>query len=300
MDEHVLTKNEIAALLGQRKRESNKGDNGHGLLLAGSGTMPGAACMAATAALRAGIGTLKVICPKPAVEGLRALPEAMLAPLAGEGWDACGEGLLAPYLRDASCIAIGPGMGRAPETDGVLHYVLSVQKPTVVDADGLFALARSSQARAALHGKVVLTPHFGEMARLCRMEIAAVRENQEALARRYAAEWGCIVLLKGARSVIAAPDGRYAWNETGNPGLAKGGSGDVLAGITLAMLGQKLEPFEAACAASFLLGASADVALDVLRERMLMARDVTEMVEWTLQNSVYQISKGTTGGEQQC
>ena len=126
MDEHVLTKNEIAALLGQRKRESNKGDNGHGLLLAGSGTMPGAACMAATAALRAGIGTLKVICPKPAVEGLRALPEAMLAPLAGEGWDACGEGLLAPYLRDASCIAIGPGMGRAPETDGVLLCVLSV------------------------------------------------------------------------------------------------------------------------------------------------------------------------------
>lgn len=300
MNAHVLTKNEIAALLGQRKRESNKGDNGHGLLLAGSGTMPGAACMAATAALRAGIGTLKVICPKPAVEGLRALPEAMLAPLAGGGWDSCGEGLLAPYLRDASCIAIGPGMGRAPETDGVLRCVLSAQKPTVVDADGLFALARSPQARAALHGKVVLTPHFGEMARLCKMEIAAVRENQEALARLYAAEWGCIVLLKGARSVIAAPDGRYAWNETGNPGLAKGGSGDVLAGITLAMLGQKLEPFEAACAASFLLGASADVALDVLRERMLMARDVTEMVEWTLQNSVYQISKGTTGGEQQC
>ena len=100
--------------------------------------------------------------------------------------------------------------------------------------------------------------------------------------------------------MIAAPDGRYAWNETGNPGLAKGGSGDVLAGIALAMLGQKLAPFEAACAASYLLGASADAALDVLRERMLMARDVTEMVKWTLQNSVYQISKGTTGGEQQC
>ena len=136
--------------------------------------------------------------------------------------------------------------------------------------------------------------------RLCGMEIAAVRENQETLARRCAAEWGCIVLLKGARSVIAAPDGRYAWNETGNPGLAKGGSGDVLAGIALAMLGQKLAPFEAACAASYLLGASADAALDVLRERMLMARDVTEMIGWTLQNSVYQISKGTTGGEQQC
>lgn len=115
-----------------------------------------------------------------------------------------------------------------------------------------------------------------------------MRENQEAIARSCAVEWGCTVLLKGARSVIAAPDGRFAWNETGNPGLAKGGSGDVLAGITLAMLGQKLPPFEAACAASYLLGASADAALDLLRERMLMARDVTEMIESTLQNSVYQ------------
>ena len=105
---------------------------------------------------------------------------------------------------------------------------------------------------------------------------------------RSAAQWGCTVLLKGARSVVAAPDGRFAWNETGNPGLAKGGSGDVLSGIALAMLGQKLAPFDAACAASYLLGASADTALDLLRERMLMARDVTEMIELTLQNSVYQ------------
>ena len=158
----------------------------------------------------------------------------------------------------------------------------------VVYADGLFALARNTEARAALHGKVVLTPHFGEMARLLGISIPEVRENQKAFALRSAAQWGCTVLLKGARSVVAAPDGRFAWNETGNPGLAKGGSGDVLSGIALAMLGQKLAPFDAACAASYLLGASADAALDLLRERMLMARDVTEMIELTLQNSVYQ------------
>ena len=288
MDGHTLTKDKIAALLGPRRRESNKGDNGHGLLLAGSGSMPGAACMAATAALRAGIGTLKVLCPASAAAGLCALPEAMLAPLPGERWDACTEAFLRSYLDAATCIAIGPGMGRAAETDGVLRLVLSAGKPVVVDADGLFALARNTEARAALHGKVVLTPHFGEMARLLGISIPEVRENQKAFALRSAAQWGCTVLLKGARSVVAAPDGRFAWNETGNPGLAKGGSGDVLSGIALAMLGQKLAPFDAACAASYLLGASADTALDLLRERMLMARDVTEMIELTLQNSVYQ------------
>ncbi len=288
MDGHTLTKDKIAALLGPRRRESNKGDNGHGLLLAGSGSMPGAACMAATAALRAGIGTLKVLCPASAAAGLCALPEAMLAPLPGERWDACTEAFLRSYLDAATCIAIGPGMGRAAETDDVLRLVLSAGKPVVVDADGLFALARSIEARAALHDKVVLTPHFGEMARLLGISIPEVRENQEALALRSAAQWGCTVLLKGTRSVVAAPDGRFAWNETGNPGLAKGGSGDVLSGIALAMLGQKLAPFDAACAASYLLGASADTALDLLRERMLMARDVTEMIELTLQNSVYQ------------
>ena len=289
MEGHVLNKNDIAALLPPRRRESSKGENGHGLLLAGSADMPGAALMASTAALRAGLGTLKVICPRPAASGLCALPEAMRVPLPGEGWASASEELLWPYIEAATCIGIGPGMGREAETDEVLRRVLSAEKTTVVDADGLFTLSRVEDKRSLLHEKAVLTPHFGEMARLCGCTVSEVRENQEALARSCAAEWGCTVLLKGARSVIAAPDGRFAWNETGNPGLAKGGSGDVLAGITLAMLGQKLPPFEAACVASYLLGASADAALDLLRERMLMARDVTEMIESTLQNSVYQL-----------
>ncbi len=288
MNGNKLTKEDIAALLGRRKTDPNKGDHGHGLLLAGSAAMPGAACMAAAAALRGGVGTLKVLCPAPALPGLRVLPEAMLIPLPGESWADCTEEFLLPHFAHATCIAIGPGMGRERETDAVLRAVLAAGKPAVVDADGLFALARMGDKAAVLHGKTVLTPHFGEMARLAGVTIGAVRENQEALARQYAAEWGCTVLLKGARSVIAGPDGSYAWNCTGNPGLAKGGSGDVLAGIALAMLGQKLAPFDAACAAAYLLGASADAALELLRERMLMARDVTDMIGLTISNSVYQ------------
>lgn len=157
----------------------------------------------------------------------------------------------------------------------------------MIDADGLFALARQKNKAALLHENVILTPHFGEMARLCGCTAAEVKERQEALAREKAQEWGCTVLLKGPESVIAAPDGIFAWNGTGNAGLAKGGSGDVLAGIALAMLGQMLRPFDAACAAAYLLGASADEALALLRERMLMARDVTEMITLTLENNVY-------------
>lgn len=288
MKKNMLTKQDIAALLGTRKRDANKGDSGHGLLLAGSREMPGAACMAAAAALRAGIGTLKVMCPEPARDTLSKLPEAMVLPIAGSGWADLREDLLLRELSRATALAAGPGMGREAETDRVLLWLLRANKPTVIDADGLFALARLENKAAVLHENVVLTPHFGEMARLCGTTVAEVKEKQEALAREKAEEWGCTVLLKGPESVIAAPDGTFAWNASGNAGLAKGGSGDVLAGIALAMLGQKLSPFDAACAAAYILGASADEALSLLRERMLMARDVTEMINITLLNSVYQ------------
>jgi NAD(P)H-hydrate epimerase len=120
------------------------------------------------------------------------------------------------------------------------------------------------------------------MERLAGIPAREIGARQEELAARYAAEWGCVVLLKNYESVIAAPDGRAARNVSGNPGLAKGGSGDVLAGITLALLAQGLAPFEAACAAAYLLGASANEAMGLLSERMLMARDVIDAVERTL------------------
>lgn len=286
----VLQKNDIANMLGTRKADANKGDSGHGLLLAGSREMPGAACMAAAAALRGGIGTLKVMCPMPAKETLSRLPEAMVLPFPGNGWADLEEGFLERELSHATALAIGPGMGREAETDRVLLRLLKANKPTVIDADGLFALSRQPDQASVLHENVMVTPHFGEMARLCGCSIAEVREKQEALARTKAEEWGCTVLLKGHESIIAAADGRFAWNKTGNAGLAKGGSGDVLAGIALAMLGQKLKTFEAACAAAYLLGAAADEALSLLKERMLMARDVTDMIEITLAQNTYRSS----------
>lgn len=279
----ILQRKDIARLLGKRPKDANKGDNGKGLLLAGSEGFYGAAVMAAAACLRAGIGTLKVLCPAGAKPAFCALPEAMVYAV-GPDWDH-GDGALAEArLAEATCIALGPGMGRAAGVRSWVRAALSTGKPVVVDADGLNALAPLPQAEKAalLHENVIFTPHPGEMSRLTGLPIPEIKGKMEQTARIYAAQWGCTVLLKGARTAIAGPDGRFAWNETGNPGLAKGGSGDVLTGILLALLGQKLPPFDAACAGSYLLGASADEALGLLRERALMARDVIEAVERTL------------------
>ncbi len=282
MDE-ILTYADIAALLGKRRRDCNKGDNGKGLLLAGSEGFYGAAVMAAAACLRAGIGTLKALCPSGAKEAFCALPEAMVYPV-GPNWGSADMALLRERLAEADCLAIGPGLGREERLPQIVRLVLETGKPIVVDADGLNALSRlhNDEKAALLHEKAVLTPHPGEMARLTGLSIHAIKADAAGVAAEHARRWGCTVLLKGARTAIAGPDGCVKWNETGNAGLAKGGSGDVLTGIILALLGQKLPPYGAACAGSYLLGASAEEALSLLQERALMARDVIDALEQTL------------------
>lgn len=282
MDE-VLTHAQIAALLGKRPRDCNKGDNGKGLLIAGSEGFYGAAVMAATACLRAGIGTLKVLCPSGAQQAFFALPEAMVYPV-GPNWAVADTALILERLHEADCIGIGPGLGRADCLVDIVHRVLSTGKPTVIDADGLNALARLSDGEktALLHENAILTPHPGEMARLTGLSLDEIKADPAGIATNYARLWGCTLLLKGARTVIANFQGTIKWNETGNAGLAKGGSGDVLTGIILALLGQKLAPYAAACVGSYLLGASAAEALELLQERMLMARDVICALEQTL------------------
>lgn len=282
----ILTGRHVGSLIGPRRRDCNKGDNGRGLMIAGAPGMTGAAVMSAAAALRGGVGLLKVISTQAGVEALRALPEAMTVSIQSNRWEDCARQLVEPLLKEATAVCFGPGFGREKAAENLLCWVLEAKKPTVVDADGLFALAQIKDKSSILHNKVVLTPHFGEMARLTGLPIEKIKEQQAEIALEYAQRWGCTVLLKGTQSVIAAPNGRYAWNRTGNPGLAKGGSGDVLSGIVLAMLCQGLSPFDGACAGAYLLGTSADEALELLKERMLLARDVTDAIERTISHTL--------------
>lgn len=270
----------IRNIVGTRPKDSHKGSNGRGLILAGSEGLTGAAVMSACAAQRGGIGLLRVLCPDSVHPAFYSLPEAMVLPC-GKSWAECDQEKLRELIVWADCICTGPGMGR--ECAEAVKAVLVSAKPIIVDADGLNAIAKENMQHL-LHDGAVITPHPGEMSRLTGLSVEKITADPANIAAEYAKKWNCTVLLKGAQSHIAAYDGRIARNVSGNPGLAKGGSGDVLSGIILALLGQGLTPYDAACAGAYILGASADIAMDILRERMLMSRDVTEAIEKTLES----------------
>ena len=276
-DVHWFEEADAAALLPPRAMDSHKGKNGRALLVAGCGRYTGAALMSAMAALRGGAGLLTVAVPAALKGAFAQLPEAMCVPCgAGDAWDAAAQADAARLLGGRTALGIGSGMGEM-ESAPLLAEALRTGLPTVLDADALNALSRERGLLRLLHARCVLTPHPAEMARLCDCETAAVTADPVAAAREAAARFGCVVLLKGATSCIS--DGRDVYlNTSGNPGLAKGGSGDVLTGIALALLAQGLKPLEAACAASYLLGASADRAYAILGNRMLLAGDVIDAI----------------------
>lgn len=266
-----LAESDILDLLPARKRDAHKGESGKGLLVAGSDTMAGAAILSAKAALRSGIGllTLALYDEKIAPSIRVAVPEAMISLLDQESLNTS----LDEAMRGKTAIAAGPGMGRNKIVyDIVWHILKDTTLSLLLDADALNALGLLER----LSPNVLVTPHPGEMARLSGLSVEDITENPLETARRFAREWNCNILLKGATSVIASHDGRLTLNTTGNPGLAKGGSGDVLSGIILALMCQGLSPYDAARCGAYLAGRSADIAKRNANERSMLASDVIE------------------------
>jgi ADP-dependent NAD(P)H-hydrate dehydratase / NAD(P)H-hydrate epimerase len=226
----------------------HKYSRGHALI-AGGAVMTGAARLAARAAARAGAGLVTIAAPAPAFPiYAAALTGVIVAPVTGAGQF---DGLLADRRRNAALI--GPGAGTGPETRDKVLAILHAGKHAVIDADALTVFAdKPADLFGAIRGPCVLTPHEGEFARL----FAASHSKLERV-RRAAKASGAVVLLKGADTVIAAPDGRAAINENAPPTLATAGSGDVLAGIATGLLAQNMPAFEAACAAAWLHGEAA-------------------------------------------
>ena len=164
-------------------------------------------------------------------------------------------------------------MGKDNGVEKAVQLALAAKRPIVIDADGLNALSSIENIANMLHDKAVLTPHIGEMARLTGLSTAYIKENQADVAARYAERWGCTVLLKSYRSVIACHDGQIALNTNGNSGLAKGGSGDMLSGIILALLAQGVYPFDAAVLGAYIHGAAGDAAARELSLSSMLASD---------------------------
>jgi len=243
--------------------------------------------MASLAALRAGAGLVTAAVPLPALSLVAAAaPELMTQPLLASpdgsiGGENAAIERLTQLVSRKTVLVIGPGMGMAPETAKFAQTLLAETRiPVVIDADALNMLAQRpvllARGEIVRPGRtVVLTPHPGEMARLVQTSVAEVQASRLEVAQSFARRAGVIVVLKGARTVIAHPDGRVAVNTSGNPAMAKGGSGDVLAGIIGALLAQyPEEPGRAVEAAVYLHGLAADLALQDHEEHTLLATDV--------------------------
>ena len=272
-----------------RAAAANKGNFGHVLVAGGAfgsaGGKAGAPAMAALAALRAGAGLVTAAVPAPALPVVASLvPELMTWPLDANPAGQISEKNLAPeqiaaLLEGKTVLAIGPGLGQAPETVKFTTGLLSsTQIPAVIDADALNILAAKPVLLAKLARKaqrtLVLTPHPGEMARLAGVTVAEVQANRLETARSFAQRMGVTLVLKGARTLIAHPDGRVAVNTTGNPGMAKGGSGDLLTGLIAGMLAQYPGDVPRAVeAAVYLHGLAADLAVREAGEHTLLATD---------------------------
>jgi NAD(P)H-hydrate epimerase len=259
----LLSTADVLAGLPPRSADAHKGRTGHLLLVAGSPGKTGAAALAAMSALRVGAGLVTVGVSEslnPVMETL--LLEAMTAPLPESE-----TGVLGPSAREAllslapgkTCLAIGPGLGLAPKTGELVRELVgSIPLPMVIDADGLNHMAGHLDLLKGAAAPAVLTPHPGEMARLLGTTAAAVQQDRVACARDLASAGRVHVVLKGARTVIAHPDGSVHVNPTGNPGMAAGGMGDVLTGAIAGLIAQGARPDLAARAAVYLHGAAGD------------------------------------------
>jgi len=260
--------------LAPRAAESHKGDYGRILLVAGGPGMAGAAILAARAALRAGAGLVTALIPRSLQTALAtACPEATLIPLRRLPNSAEELAELAAEFDRFDAIGVGPGLGAGPWGATLLRGVLETfQGPHLLDADALNILAANPDLAATLNPQRVFTPHPGEFRRLTQ-ELPCGDEARRVAAERFVDSHGGVLVLKGHRTLVT--DGtRYYLNRTGNPGMATGGSGDVLTGIITSFLGQGVPPFEAACLGVQVHGRAGDLAAADLGETSLIASDL--------------------------
>jgi len=275
----LIGESELVPLLPVRRGDSHKGDHGHALVVAGSRGKGGAARMVALGALRAGCGLLTAAIPSGLEPGfVRGAMEAMTEPL-----PETPDGTLAAaslrrilsLLPGKRVVAIGPGLTTHPETKKLVRAVVKrARVPVVLDADGLNAFVGETRALSGRRRPLILTPHPGEMGRLIGVPTAEVVRDRVTAARTFARRHACWLVLKGHRTVIAAPDGMVHVNPTGNPGMAKGGSGDLLTGFLAGLLAQGVEAGAAVRLGVYLHGLAGDLAAADLGEPPILARDL--------------------------
>ena len=282
----LLNDETISPLLRRRDRQAHKGDFGHCLVIAGSTGKTGASALSANSAVRAGSGlvtlavaeSLHCILEIKSTEVMTVpLPDSNSGYLTGRAFPA-----IEKLLQGKDALALGPGLGRHSGTTALVQKIVeSVSLPMVIDADGLNALSgHCTSLRRKKSDQIVLTPHPGEMARLLGTSIPGIEADRIQTALEFARNFGVYLVLKGARTIIASPDGTAAINSSGNPGMASGGMGDVLTGIIASLLGQRYSAWDACCMGVFIHGYAADMVAEQKGEIGICATDVQEMLPY--------------------
>ena len=280
----TITGSRVRGILPRRDPAGHKGNFGKVLCVCGSVGYTGAPIFASRAAVRTGSGLVflavpKSVWPVAAVKSDEAMPFPLPETADGK-LSLLAEESIRQRASDCDAVLIGCGLGRDWQTDALVRNLLSIEKPLVLDADGLNALAQSVELLQKRTAPTVLTPHEGEFLRLG----GDLSRGRAAAAAAFSRNYGVYLVLKGHHTLVAAPDGCIAVNGTGNSGMAKGGSGDVLAGMLLSLLGQGCEAYDACCAAVWLHGRAGDLAATDKGERGMTPTDLLEQIPYAMKN----------------
>jgi len=273
----------------RRKLKSHKRDFGHIFILAGSARFSGAAVLASSACMRAGAGLVTIGIPKSLNSSLIKIKplEVMTLPLPETKESSLSLNAyrkIIEFLKNIDILVIGPGLSQNSSTQNLVRkLILEIDKPMVIDADGINALVGHLPLLKRIPSTAnrlskIFTPHPGEMARLLNKTIDEIQRKRKIIAINFSREYNVIVVLKGYRTVVCSPKGNFYINKTGNPGMATGGSGDVLTGMIAAFLGQGLNPFSAAKYAVYLHGLAGDLAVREKTQVCMIASDIIKKI----------------------
>ena len=289
---YLIDEDMVKKIIKPKKKDSHKGDNGKLLLIAGSKGMAGASVFAGKASLKSGIGLLKMAIPKKINDIVQiTVPEAVCLPLGDSATCKLNKrfmGKIMDYAKECTAVAVGPGIGRSQDfSDMIGKMAKELRLPLIIDADAINAIGdRADKFFSESHGDRIITPHPGEMSRLTGVSIRDINCDRVNIAREYSTKWGIIVLLKGARTVVACPEGDVYINVTGNPGMATGGSGDVLTGIASSLVAQNIEAKAAAIASVFIHGKAGDIMSAQTGEHGLTTSDLINGVGITIKSII--------------
>lgn len=282
---YYTEKEDVKNIITKRSLFSHKGDFGHGLLIAGSYCMAGASIMAALAAERTGIGLLTVHAPSLNNDILQiSIPEAMVQHDIDER---CFTSISDKDLSKCTAVAVGPGIGTSDKSCKALaslYKMVNGKIPIVIDADALNLTAANPALLASIPQNAILTPHLKEFERLVKGDADLAGDDLTStsdlisVAKKFTLKYGCFIILKGHFSSVISPSGTCSFNSTGNPGMATGGSGDVLTGILLALSAQGISPEKVAISGTYIHGAAGDIAAKLKGEAGMIARDIIEYI----------------------